>query len=239
MAHEFDMPPKQKVSQAWLITFTDLTALMLTFFVLLFSMSEVQQGAWNAVVQSLAIKLNPVKAGPTQNRASQVPVTEIFIPKAVDLDYFRRVLADKVRGVEVLEQAVIQPLDDRLVISLPADALFERGSATLTEEAVNAAMVLSDALLVVGNRVDVIGHTDPDPVQSPAYPSNWELSLARATAMALALRDSGYPNQVSAFGYADSRFEDLSFELSEERRYQLGRRVDIVVRERAGVRSGS
>tara|TARA_B100001964_G_C14098379_1_gene538112 strand:- start:307 stop:1008 length:702 start_codon:yes stop_codon:yes gene_type:complete len=231
------MPPKQRINQAWLITFTDLTALLLAFFVLLFSMSEVQQGAWEAVVQSLSIKLNSVKRGPTSKQASHLPVTEIFIPKAVDPSYFRSVLADKVRGVEVLERAVIQQLDDRMVISLPADALFERGSATLTEEAMNAAMVLSNALLVVGNRVDVIGHTDPDPVQSAAYPSNWELSLARATAMALALKDSGYPNQISAFGYADSRFEDLSFELSEERRYQLGRRVDIVVREGAGVRS--
>ncbi len=166
-------------------------------------------------------------------------MTEVFIPKAVDLDYFRRVLTDKIRGVEVLERATILPLDDRLVISLPADALFERGSATLTEEATSAAMVLSDALQVVGNRVDVIGHTDPDPVRSELYPSNWELSLARAVVMSLALKDAGYPNQISAFGYADSRFEDLSYELSEKRRYQLGRRVDIVVRERAGVRSGS
>ncbi len=71
MAHEIAMPPKQKVSQAWLITFTDLTALMLTFFVLLFSMSEVRQGAWDAVVQSLSVKLNPVKAGPTKELASQ------------------------------------------------------------------------------------------------------------------------------------------------------------------------
>ena len=111
------MPPKQRINQAWLITFTDLTALLLAFFVLLFSMSEVQQGAWEAVVQSLSIKLNPVKRGPTSKQASHLPVTEIFIPKAVDLSYFRSVLADKVRGVEVLERAVIQQLDDRMVIS--------------------------------------------------------------------------------------------------------------------------
>ena len=51
------------IGRAWMITFADLTALMLTFFVLLFSMSKVETSTWEAIVDSLKHELNPSKSG--------------------------------------------------------------------------------------------------------------------------------------------------------------------------------
>ncbi len=61
-----------------------------------------------------------------------------------------------------------------------------------------------------------------------AHTSNWELSLARAAAVANALRRSGYTEDIIAYGYADSRFSQLP-DLPADQRRALGRRVDIVV----------
>ena len=82
----------------------------------------------------------------------------------------------------------------------------------------------------VGNQVDVNGHTGPEPVANPAFPSNWELSLAQAMAVADELRAGGYVDNIHAFGLGASRFGDLSLSASVEERHRLARRVDIVVR---------
>ena len=80
----------------------------------------------------------------------------------------------------------------------------------------------------IGNQIGINGHTDPSPPKGQGYDSNWELSIARAAAVANALRRSGYADDIVAFGYASSRFEELP-EIAEAERLALARRVDIVI----------
>jgi chemotaxis protein MotB len=223
-----------KSSNAWMVTFADLTALLLTFFVLLFSMSSVNIAEWDEVITALSKKLGENIEADDGNDGSDLAVLETFVPKAVDLEYLRNVLSNKLQSDPILSKAELQMKSDRMVISLPSDSLFKASSAELTEAALGAVSVLGDALLVIGNRVDVAGHTDPIPISTWAYPSNWELSLARAVSVASAFRNAGYTPGIAAIGYGDSRFGNLPRDITEKERYVLARRVDVIIRQGTG-----
>ncbi len=227
-------PPSKPTSRAWMITFADLMSLLLTFFVLLFSMSQVKLDAWHALVQALSKRLNPSVEWTDPRLRFEANAPETRNRRAVDLSYLQRVLEEKIAGDPVLSRGLIVRLDDRLLLSLPADLLFAPGRAEPTPAARNAAGVLASALAFVANQLEIQGHTDPDPLSgSGRFASNWELSLARATAVANAMAAGGYGLPIHVFGLADSRFFDLSTALSESRRMRLGRRVDLVLRDGA------
>jgi chemotaxis protein MotB len=220
------------VDRAWMFTFADLLALMLTFFVLLFSMSAVKKDQWLALVEALSDRLQPIKTVSEPAMAQKLKAERVMQPDAVDLAYLAKVLQEKMAGNAALEQAAMLELEDRIVVSLPGDFLFPSGSERLRPDSAATVVALADALRVVGNRIDVVGHTDPNPLSENArFASNWELSLARAVSVANALNDAGYPYMLAAHGRADGRFEDLSSWLPEVDRRRLARRVDLVIRE--------
>ena len=143
---------------------------------------------------------------------------------------FELLIVDKMADHPYLSQAHVTRLPDGLVVSLPSDTLFATGSATLTPAARDAALFLGGLLHGVRNRVDVNGHSDPTPISSDAFASNWELSTSRALAFANALAAAGLTRRIVAFGFADTRFFDISEHIPEESRLRLARRVDIVIR---------
>jgi chemotaxis protein MotB len=225
--------PRKQAAEAgasWLVTFTDLTVLVLTFFVLLFSMSTVRKEHWDALVSTLADTLHPTTDRSSRKVAAPLNVVTTGQDEAIDLEYLASVLEQKMRRDELLGRAVLRRLRDRLVVSLPSDVLFAPGSAELDESARQALFVLSGVLTNVPNRVDVLGYTDPRSVGDPAYASNWELSLARAVAVAEELRRSGYRRRMVTLGLGDSRFVGLASSLPQARREALARRVDLVIR---------
>ena len=234
MSQDHNTTEAPKANNAWMIIFADLTALLLTFFVLLFSMSSINVAEWEEVITALSNKLGPNFSADKGQEGAALSIDTTFVPKAVDLDYLNNILTSKLSSDPVLGRAEISRLDDRMVISLPSDALFRPSSAHLTEQALSAVGLLGDALLVVGNRIDVAGHTDPRPISTWEYPSNWELSLARAVSVASSLRQAGYTAPVAAIGYGDSRFDEVSPDLTEDQRLLKARRVDVIIREGSG-----
>ncbi|MGB0671624.1 MAG: OmpA/MotB family protein, partial [Rhodospirillales bacterium] len=198
-----------KVGQAWMITFTDLVSLMLTFFVLLFSMSSLKVGEWEKMIDALSQTLNPSQVETTQPLTTQLNIGSIFRKRAINLDYLAGVLDEAMREDPLLSQSLLLRLDDRLLIALPGDLLFEPARAILNDRALAAIFNLGGVLRNIGNQVGVNGHTDPIPPGEGLFDSNWELSMARAAAVANALRKSGYDEAIPSYGYAASRFEEL------------------------------
>ena len=221
-------PEAPRTSRAWIVTFTDLVSLMLTFFVMLFSMSNVKVDKWETLTDTLSRSLNPADRSTPITATARLNIATIMRKPAINLDYLFSVLQETVAGDQLLSQSQILRLDDRLIIAFPGDLLFERGRAKLSPRAQDAIFNLGGVLRNVGNRIGVNGHTDPVPIESGAYTSNWELSLARAAAVADALKRSGYTEDLTAYGFADSRFSQLP-DLPAKERHALGRRVDIVI----------
>ena len=226
-------PEAQGPSKAWMVTFTDLVSLMLTFFVMLFAMSNVKVDKWDSMIDVLSLSLNVSRAKAVVASSTEYNVATIVRKQAINLDYLASVLEKTVAEDEVLAHSRIMRLEDRLVIALPGDLLFAPARADLSEKAREAVFNLGGVLRNIGNQIGVDGHTDPVLVTGGAYASNWELSLARAAAVANALRRSGYTEDIIAYGFADSRFSQLP-DLPTDQRHALGRRVDIVVLPNAG-----
>jgi len=223
-----DFRMESKHSVAWMIIFTDLVSLMLTFFVLLFSMSNIKVDRWNDIIDALSQSLNPSSTKADASATSSFNIATLFRKRAINLDYLTSVLSDATSKDKLLVNSRLIRMEDRLVIALPGDLLFPPGKALLTENARRALFNLGGVLRNVGNRVGINGHTDPSPPSGEAYTSNWELSMGRATAVANALKRSGFTEEITSFGYADSQYALLP-ELPDDQRRALGRRVDVVV----------
>jgi chemotaxis protein MotB len=221
-------PAARVADRAWLLIFTDLVSLMLTFFVLLFSMSNVKVGEWQNIIDSLSRTLRPTLEKEIKVQTATFNIGTIFRRKAIDLNYLSSVIEEGINDIELLADTQVMLLEDRLVIALPGDLLFRSGSAEIAERARDAMFVIGGMLSNIGNEIGVNGHTDPTPPSGDAYASNWELSTGRAAAVANALRAAGYEDNIIAFGYADSRFRQLP-DIADAQRRALARRADIVV----------
>ncbi|MGB0683148.1 MAG: flagellar motor protein MotB [Magnetovibrionaceae bacterium] len=215
-------------SRAWMITFTDLVSLMLTFFVLLFSMSHLKIDQWETMIDSLSQTLNPTDVDERKPLSTELNIGSIFRKSAINLDYLVSVLGEAMDEDPLLRESLLLRMDDRLLIALPGDLLFQPGQAILNERARQAIFNLGGVLRNIGNQIGVNGHTDPIPPGAGPFASNWELSVSRAAAVANALRTSGYGEEITAFGYAASRF-DLLPDLPPVERRAMARRVDVVV----------
>lgn len=217
-------------SEAWMLSFGDLVSLMLVFFVMLFAMSTLEDEDFEAIVSALAQRFNPSTEVETPQPSMDLDIPKITAQRLYNLDYLSALLQEKLAGDALLENVALNQLEDRLVIALPADPMFEGANARLRAGARDSVARLGTVIQFIGNPVDVAVHTDPSPVADPAFPSNWELSLARAIAVANELRAGGYVDTIPAFGLADSRFAEISLDLPADERYRRARRVEIVVR---------
>lgn len=217
------------VGSGWLVTFADLVALVLAFFVMMYATQRVENGSWQAMVQSLSrsLKFDP-DALDTPNADRNVAFRSR--PQAIELAYLEALLSNLRQSEPALAGIVMHRLDDRLIIALPGNLLFYPGRVDPVPGAAKRIAALANLLRNISNRIDIFGYTDPSPVPGQLFESNWELSLARAETIAALMRADGYSRKVGAFGLADTRFEDLAGISSRSRRLQLSRRVDIVVR---------
>lgn len=230
MGLEADNQPRQQAvtRQAWLITFSDLISLMLAFFVLLFSMYSVKHDRWQSTVDSLSEALNPRRVDAVAPFPSVFNIGKVSRKRVIDLDYLATLLQQSFKSDALLSESQLMRRGDRLIVALPGDLLFDRGHAVLSQRARDAVFNLGGILRTLDNQIGVNGHSDPAPLTSPVYTSNWELSLARAAAVANTLRRSGYEKEIVAYGFADSRYDELP-RMNEAERQALARRVDIVV----------
>lgn len=216
-------------SPIWLVTFGDVAALMLAFFVMLYSMSHLQSEKWDAVISILATRDEPVKPGePTP--VGERTITRIDLIPAFPTGYLERILNEKLGGDPLLADIRMTGLEDQLVLSLPTDKYFDGADATLNETGIRTLSSLAAVFRQFGNRLDIRGHTSPEPLppDSP-YQDRWAVSLARALAVAKSLEQAGYSGDLSVLGQADSVYRHIDRDIPETRRFELARRVDIVI----------
>jgi len=120
-----------------------------------------------------------------------------------------------------------------LEVNIRSDVLFASGSASLSTEAREVIGQLAGVLRELPNEVRIEGHTDNQPIRSPIFPSNWELSAARAASVITLLETRGAdPRRMAVIGYGDKR--PVSDNLSAEGR-SANRRVMLVILATPGI----
>lgn len=229
--------PEEKKGSAWLVTFSDLMTLLLTFFVLLLSMAVIDERRVREVLFTVRGSLGIGKAisTPMSDKNIPRPVTPgVFDMPTDDLEPLRDMLwEDPNQDVTLLSNRYIE------IISVSADALFAPGETTLTAK----GQALLGRIVPILHNLDypilLAGHTSPardevdeyrvtlDPY---AFSPTWELSFLRAMSVYLLFKDMGLPSDkimVEGFGEYRPRVSN-----NTPMGRATNRRVDIVLDKR-------
>lgn len=238
----------EEISGTWLSSYGDMITLLLCFFIMLFAMSTLDAQKWKVLSES--IKESFGAEGTTLPEEMEIPADVItqMIEEAAQEEMTGQEALEQLQEIKEeidryiaeagLETAIQTEIEEvGLVIRMCTDEiLFELGSAELKPMAKSFLDTISWILAQTANEIWVEGHTDNIPIQPGyIYPSNWELSTARASSVVRYLIENGglNPDRMRAAGYADTkpRFPNDT----EEHRY-LNRRVEIVIRPLADIR---
>ena len=228
-----DFGKSNQPSTIWVISLIDLLTLMLTFFVMLVSMSHVKVDKWQHLIDTLSTTMNPSRTTTSTVPSAEYNISTIFRRRAINLEYLTAVLQQKVDKSDVLHDSLLALLDDRLIVSLAGQRLFRAGTAELTDEARTDLFELGGVLRNIENQIGVAGYSEEENFEGATYTSDWELSLARSIQVANALKSAGYGLEILSYGYGRSRNIELAG-ASAERRQILSRRIDIVIMATGG-----
>ncbi len=227
--------PQKRNSMAWILTFTDIMALMLTFFVLLFSMSNPKTEKWSPVVTSLGSEFNTKYSERDQaGLFNQNSIQRKAFNRGLNLGYVVTILKTMSEGDENLAKMQVYQQGQKIVISLPNELLFLSGKANLTPAAEKSIAKIGRVLKNLKNKVEIIGYADPNPISTAEFPSNWSLSLMRAENVADYLIASGYRRGLDVSGTGDGQFMTAPENWPLEERHAYARRVDLIIHEYRG-----
>ena len=207
-------------SPAWMATFADMMSLLLTFFILMYAIAS----------QNTARVLHEVLGIEEKSLGVIDLIDEITIKKSLQeltglnnpniLDDMDDIAEDSAMAVDTNEAKV--------VVRVPGANLFKPGQADLQ---LAGRPVLDGVIAVIRKypdyKIHIQGHTDDDPISTEKFPTNWELSAARATAVLRYFFDKGVePEKMTATGYADT-FPLASNDTDQGR--TINRRVEFVL----------
>lgn len=190
----------------WVVTFADLMSLLLTFFVLMLSFANMEvvkfQTAMGSVQNALGLK--------SVFELSDVPAGSELLEQMSQREGEGEAEQQIVKELEkILREAGLQDqgsakIDTRgVVLQLEGDLFFESGEAVISSDSLPVLAALADYTSQQSRFLDVIGHTDDEPIATLVYPSNWELSAARAGQAVRYLSERGVePHSMRAIGQA-------------------------------------
>ncbi|MEQ1759064.1 MAG: OmpA family protein [Vicinamibacterales bacterium] len=216
-------PPRQARSghDRWLVSYADLVTLLFAFFTTLYAASAVKATSAEAPA--------PLTASAESAEPAAAAVTAAAAEAGDQpLDPLLSRLASRLEDDVRLERADVLRDGRGVVVSLPEDATFRVGSADVTPDARPLIARVAEELRAGPYALRIEGHTDDVPIRTSRYPSNWELSTARAGAVvAYLIRDLHFsPARLSAAGYAEFHPRVPNDSAGNRAR---NRRIDIVV----------
>jgi len=245
---------KQNGAPKWMVTYSDMVTLILVFFILLFSMSQIDQTKFEAVTESFQNRMifdflpsavpldNPSDDldSEDQEEGSEIEgIEEVQAPEEENENEEPR-LEEKLENLlEEIQAYLVENDLDHLVTAnrteygvslvLQESVLFDSGEAIILEDGIDLLDEIASLLDEIPNNVRVEGHTDSRPISSFRYPSNWELSGARASTVVRYLIDQHDldSERFSSVGYAETK---PLVENSPEN-WSRNRRVEIVILE--------
>lgn len=194
----------------WLLSYADLITLLLALFIVLYAASDRERA--RGIAQSFS--------------ALDTRGDGILPANDTSNDTERRMLENPV----LAQKTKMSRTARGFTISISEAGFFAPGDATARPEVESIIDEIAAPLKDSGALISVEGHTDSTPISNSQYPSNWELSTARASSVLMLLLDCGIaPERLSAAGYGGFR---PSADNSTVEGRAMNRRVDIVVLNR-------
>lgn len=261
-----ELPEEEKAGiPAWVVTFADLMSLLMCFFVLLLSFSEIDAQKFKQIAGELSKAFGvqrevpvlevPMGTSPIFDQFSPAPPeptvvnevkrtttdeqpeletlkspTDVAVESAIQEELEKTL--EQVRSVleTAIEDGRVNLIQDnhRIIVRVEEKGAFPSGSADLTWEFEGLLLEMADILVQIPGKLTIEGHTDDVPIRTQRFYSNWDLSAARAAAVANALLAEGNlkPARLAVTGlaYTEPRVPNTS---SENR--AKNRRVEIII----------
>lgn len=246
---------EEEAGEAWLLPYSDLMTLLLAVFIVLFAVSKIDAQKAQQISQEFSATMmnkdynnqgsgsgsggSGVPESSTPSDASSVggPLNietkselESFLGEyeLKKLETLKNEIDTRLHE-DGMDQSVSTMIDMRgLVIRMNNAILFDSGSANIKKQSEDTLIEVAGLLNTVDNFIRIEGHTDNVPISRSTYPSNWELSTARAVnVVKLFINKCNYPpNKLIAVGYGE--FKPVADNSTAEGR-SMNRRIDIII----------
>ncbi len=196
--------PQSSGAPAWMATFADLMALMMCFFVLLFSFSQIDESKYRLMVESMSKGFGGQKV---QLQTPSTPSASLSSPSSINSPFSQfqapsrssrsrsriqtsesaSATARKVKLVmrdDIADGKVaVETMGNTVLIRLPEEVAFPPGSDIVSAQITEIIDRLAPVMRATTGTIMVTGHTDDRPISSSEFESNWELSADRAVAV--------------------------------------------------------
>lgn len=271
--HRRKRPEDANNHDRWMVSYADFITLLFAFFVVMYSISSVNEEKYKRLTKSLGVAFSntdkqkialnsvhiempftaiqpllPDKPTAAFNTVSLDNQTTAEIEKKRELS--EEILKERRRLKQVSDQLkknLESFIDDNLVsvkrndywieLEMNSELLFLSGEAALSKKAQPVLKEITHVINALPNAINVEGHTDNIPIGNLKFPSNWDLSSARATSVVQELVKEGInPTRLSAIGYGE--FHPIGVNKTEEGRFK-NRRVTLVLMSQAFSRYGA
>jgi chemotaxis protein MotB len=256
--------------ERWLVSYADFITLLFAFFVVMYSISSVNEDKYRVLSDAMGSAFYDPKASVSPAQVSQVVTATVIMPSYISAaskppdimapllragqqgaeqaveapeeeSFSQQVLddaEDEIDGIaEGVELRMDSLIDDGIInitrnkfwleVEIKSSLLFTSGSSNLIPDSVPVLIELSETFLDLPNRINIEGFTDNQPISNQIFPSNWELSSARAAAVVRLFERNGIePSRLASIGYGE--YQPISDNENEDARAK-NRRVVLVV----------
>lgn len=199
---------EEPTSPFWMATYGDMVTLLLCFFILMISYANMDERKWALAAKSLQGALGVLEEYKVEMQMMQESPggeDDMLIRSDVyeKLEEFEEQIAEQINEGDI----TVESIKNGLLIKMGSKLLFNSAEADLKEESFPILKMLADATKEHAAEIVVAGHTDNVPINSRKYPSNWELSGARAMSVVNYLIDEAEiePKILAATAYGEYR----------------------------------
>lgn len=236
--------------ERWLVSYADFITLLFAFFVVMYALSSINEGKYRVMSDSISSAFRSVPGAASSgqlgintvaNQPLSITIPTRRLPPNVKADATQAVKRERLKNVAKDINKALAPLVAEgtvtvtegalgITVDINASVLFAPGDARLDPAAVRALTAVAQVLAPTDFPIIVEGHTDNTPINTPQFPSNWELSGMRASSVVRLFIDNGVDGRrLTATGYADQR--PLADNATADGR-QRNRRVAITIESR-------
>ncbi len=232
--------------ERWLVSYSDFITLLFAFFVVMYAVSSVNEGKYRVLSSSL------VNAFKSNNPSAQnTPVSSEFSPLKNQhvnsgdpiklMDNFSEVKAKKQERMKGMAKNILHALEPLvkdgqvrvtqsslgITVEINASVLFSPGQAKLAESSSLTLQAVANVIKGHEHEIRVEGHTDNIPIKNENFPSNWELSSARASSVIRLFIENGVEaSRLTAIGHGENKPIESNDTLEGRKR---NRRVTVTI----------
>lgn len=244
-------PEEHENHERWLVSYADFITLLFAFFVVMYSISSINEGKYKILSDSLVGVFNqvdrsvkPIPIGEERPRTTEADVSQVEDlsgpassagnPTLDPLERIAQSMRETFGELIANEQLTIRGNELWIEIELNSSLLFPSGDALPNDQAFLLIDKVAGILAPFDNPIHVEGFTDNLPISTSQFPTNWELSAARAGSVVRMLAAQGVdPSRMAAVGYGE--FQPVADNATAEGRAR-NRRVVLVVSRNLDVR---